>query len=202
MAENKTTISYEDLINRMDEKTTATKTIKALGENIEVRPILPMKEFEETFKRIIALIYDEDGEYNPIARDFVIRLCTVFAYTSIPFPEDIENLLPRLFDLMYETDFYNLVVKAVDENQYSALLNAVSEEIRYKNASNIDRVNNQIAKMSVMIEGIGEQFKEMLSGISEEDINKFIDAVQNGKINEGELVKAYMESKQGGEVDG
>ena len=202
MAENKTTISYEDLINKMDEKTTATKTIKAFGENIEVKPTLPMKEFEETYKRIVALIYDDDGEYNPIARDFVIRLCTVFAYTNVPFPKDIETLLPRLFDLMYETDFYNLVVKAVDDDQYSALLNAVSEEIRYRNTTNIERVNNQISKMTVMIEGIGEQFKEMLAGISEEDINKFVDAVQNGTVDEGKLVRAYMEEKQGGEVNG
>ncbi len=200
MNENKSNISYEVLIEKMNEKTTATKTIKVLGENIEVKQFLTAKEFDELFARIIALIYT-DGEYNPAVRDFVIRICTVFAYTSVEFPSNIEEYFADLYMLMYNTNFYDSVVNAIDDAQYSSLLNAVSEMIRYRNNTDISRVNSRIEQLIAMIEGIGGQFNDMLAGVSEEDINKLINAIQDGGIDEKKLVMAYAESKAG-ESDG
>ena len=75
--------TYEDLIKKMNEKNTGTKTIKALGENIEVTPVLTISEYESLVNRIINLVFDEGGNYLPAMEDFAIRLFTVLSYTFV-----------------------------------------------------------------------------------------------------------------------
>lgn len=197
MAEMNTTISYGDLIKKMNEKTAATKSIKLLGENIDIKPTLSMDEFDSVLDSMVGLIYGGSGDYNAAAKDFVVRLCTVFAYTGVHMPDDISEELNGLYDLMYGTEFYDLVCKSINQAQYSALLGALEDEIDKRNNSNIEKVNKQVNALSEMIVGLGEQFKNALGDISEEDVNKLIAAIENNTIDEGKLVKAYSENKYG-----
>ena len=195
MNNNESAVSYHDLIIKMEEKKTAAKSIKLLGENIEVKTVLSLTEFDSALSNMVTLMYDENGEYNPGAKDFVVRLCTVFAYTGVMMPEDLNAELGGLYDLMYGTNFYDDVVRVIDSDQYAALLSAFEDETGYRNQSNIDRVTRQVDELAAMIEGLGEQFRGIIGDVSEEDVQKLIGAIENNQIDEGKLVKALAAEK-------
>ena len=202
MDENKTTISCEDLINFMNEENKTHKTIKSCGQNIDVTTVLSLEVFDAFVSNAVDMLYNEAGEYIPNLKDFVIRICTVFAYTNVAFPKDFDEVVREMFELMYGTNFYDAVVKVIDQGQYNAFLDAIDESIEYRNNTNIDRVNRQIESLANGIETLGEQFAGMLGDVSEEDVKKLISAVENNQIDEEKLIRAYVEPKEKGEVDG
>lgn len=193
---NKVEVSYEGLINTMKEKMeTVTKTIKVLGENIEVKPVLTLEEYDTTLNRMVSLIFGSDDSYNAAAVDFVIRLCTVFAYTGVTMPDDIGENIDSLYDLMYGTDFYELVKKNINQDQYQSLLNAFREEVDYRNKSKIERVERRIDELSQIIENLGAQFADMMGDLSQEDVERLVAAIENNQLDESKLLKAYAEEK-------
>ena len=193
---NKVEVSYEGLINTMKEKMeTVTKTIKVLGENIEVKPVLTLEEYDTTLSRMVSLIFGSDDSYNAAAVDFVIRLCTVFAYTGVTMPDDIGENIDSLYDLMYGTDFYELVKKNINQDQYQSLLNAFREEVDYRNKSKIERVERRIDELSQIIENLGAQFADMMGDLSQEDVERLVAAIENNQLDERKLLKAYAEEK-------
>jgi len=196
MADNKTNISYDDLIMNMNDKTNITiKTIKVLGENIDVKTVLTMEEFEHALNGMLRLIFTEDGEYNAFIKDFAVRICTVFAYTGVIIPEDFTSEADDLYKLMYCTNFYDAVTGVINKTQYDVLLNALDEEINKQNYSNIDRVNRKVAELTSMIETLGKQFEDIIGDVSEEDVNKLLSAIENVNIDEKKLVEAFVAEK-------
>lgn len=189
MAENKTTISYEDLITKMNEKNTGTKTIKVLGENIEVKPLLSMDEFEILVDRIVETVFNDNGDYMPVGEDFAIRLFTVMMYTGVIIPNDLGPVMNDLYNLMYETDFYDQVVKVIDDSQYSALMNAVHKTVREKNVK-----NNSIAHvMKEFMTKAYDKLSEVLSEENIEAINSFVGEFENGNIGTESIVNAFAD---------
>lgn len=190
--DNKNAISCEELINYMNEKTKSAVTIKSCGQDIDVRTVLPIDVFDECVNRIVEMLYDEVGNYMPNLKDFFIKVVILFAYTNVKFPSDFDDLVADIYDLVYRTSFYNDVVKVINQEQYKAMLEAVEIKINHINDNNIEKVNRQIAALTTGIENLGKQFSEVLGDISEDDVNKLLSAIENNTIDEGKLMKAYM----------
>lgn len=189
MTESNTTISYEDLINKMNEKNTGTKTIKVLGENIEVKPLLSMDEFEILVDRIVETVFNDNGDYVPVGEDFAIRLFTVMMYTGVIIPDDLSPVMDDLYNLMYETEFYDQVVKVIDDAQYSALLNAVHKTIREKNVKN----NSVVHVMKEFMTKAYDKLSEVLSEENIEALNSLVGEFENGNIGTESIVNAFAD---------
>lgn len=190
--ENKNVVSCEDLINFMKEKTKSAVTIKSCGQDINVLPVLTLEQFNLFVQRVVEMLYDDDGTYNPAMKDFAIRINTVFAYTNVTLPEDLDEFMEDIYELLYKTSFYDDVCKAADKDQYSALISSIEEVVKYRNENSIDRVNKQIAMLSTNIESLGEQFANIIGDVSEGDIQKLLNAIDNNTIDEGKLIKEFV----------
>lgn len=202
MNEEKTTILVENIIKAMNEEPKSRKSIKVCGQNIEVETILSLDVFDTFVTQAVDMLYSPDGEYIPNLKDFIIRICTVFAYTNVAFPNDFEEVARDLWKLMYGTNFFDLVLKAVDNGQYNAFLHAIESAVEYRNNNNIDRVNRQINELASGVNNLGEQLTDMFGNISQDDIDKLISAVENDKIDESKLIKAYVGERYATENNG
>jgi hypothetical protein len=191
--ENKNVVLYEDLVKHMNEKTKSTVTIKSCGQDIEVTPVISMYTFDNCVARIVDMLYDNEGNYIPNLKDFFIRIVLLFAYTNVKFPNDVEDILEDLYDLVYKTSFFHDVIKVANAEQVAAINAAVDAAVKYKNTSNVDKVNRQIAVLSEELDNLGKQFTSMLDGVSEDDVKKLMSAIENNAVDENKLMQAYKE---------
>ena len=193
--ENKNAVSCEDLINFMKEKTKSAVTIKSCGQDINVMPVLSLEQFNMFVGHSVEMMYDDNNNFDPAMRDLAIRINTVFRYTNVTLPEDLEDYMEDIYELLYKTSFYDDVCKVIDKNQYTALINAINESVDYRNANAIDKVNNQIAILSNDIQALGEQFANVIGDVSNEDVQKLLNAIENNTIDEGKLIKEFTKTK-------
>ncbi len=89
--------------------------------SIDVAYCLGARRFLDVYRAIIKDSTSPDGECMLPLIDFSIRINVISAYTNVVMPDTVEDL----FDVVYGSDLYDVVVKNANTSQINALINAV-----------------------------------------------------------------------------
>ena len=159
-------VNYADLGLK---NASSPKTIKIGDTEVKVLQYLPSADkydlVDITVQKAI-----EDGVVNPFKLDMYFHLHLVMMYTDIIFsPEDrLDDF--TLYDALMTNDVINLVVNAMDEDEYTSLFTMVEEL-----SNSVAEYKQSVAGMlNNLIQIIPEQASKLQEAIENTDKDKLV----------------------------
>lgn len=164
-------------------------TVQWHGVDIVIRKTIGLKQaFEFVNQSVNSCFAEKDGAYMPEMKDFVIRACLVEKYTNIRSPENPE----KLYDILYKTDLCNVVCGNIYIEQFNALVEAINDKLDYVSSADVKAVQ----KVSENIGSLIQNFTDVFSGVTADDVKKITDAIVSGQFSEEKLIEAYANFKE------
>lgn len=189
MAQKKTNkVSVATIEKVMKERfTEEPKTFDWYGVEIEYKENIPM-EYAVTFvNNVVDTCFDKDGNYIPEFKVFLIRSFTVQMYSNVRLPQDLK----KQYDILYNSDLYNVLIQHVDIVQYDTLLMAIDEKLEYRRNADVMTMrmtlNNLIAQF--------QNFEEQLNQVEIEDVRNIAEAINGVDLDEEKFVDAILNRK-------
>lgn len=166
--------------------------------SIEIKFRLAIHEMIALVRSVVNSCFDKDtNEYMPEAKDFAIKLNVIEYFTNIKLPS-VSNDTKDANEIIKQYDYVNAIwtahgpqiVENIDAGQYDAIIEAIEERINYRIESDTNYLRRFIEKLSASISAISEQFGDVFSGLTKDDIESFVAAISNnGKYDEERLAK-------------
>lgn len=171
-----------------------TKEWRGINVNIKVR--LSLKEMMTFVSSVVKTCFTEtDNQYTPEVLDFAIRSSVLEMYANFTLPANVE----KQYELLYGCDVYSTILDTIDRSQFDAMLRAIDEKIAHIAASNIEAVTRQVNDVYASLNALEERLSSVFQGIDKDSIVRLVGAMADGKFDEGKLVQAYLETKNGKE---
>lgn len=199
MANNKKSkkISITAFDKIMREENTPIEIIEWHGIDVTIRKTLSLKDaliFVDTVSK--SCFDSETGEYMPEVKVFVMKCCILEMYANFSLPANVEHK----YDLVYNTDAVDTVLKHINMRQLNELTDAISEKVDNMARANIENINKQMNDVYNAFDELQNHFGQILSGVNAEDVSKLVQSIAEGKIDEDKIVQAYLsqnKSEQG-----
>lgn len=96
---------------------------------IEVKQYLPVEEKINIVMNVLNNSSSDNSFANPMQVEVFANLEIVFAYTNLSFTDKQKEDPAKLYDLLEQNDIFNAVIDAMDEREYSVLIDWISETI-------------------------------------------------------------------------
>lgn len=164
-----------------------------LGVQIKIKPRLTVEEMVSFVNICVGSNFvSDDPDYTPEFAEYGWRYALISIYTNIDLPSDIS----KRYDLLTRSQsLIDIINHNIDLAQLDAIEEAVNKKISYYLKTRVQEVTGKISKLYSSLEEMGTQLVNMFSGISEEDIKAVTNALTNGAVDEGKLMKAYLDNK-------
>lgn len=189
MAQKKTNkVSVATIEKVMKERfTEEPKTFDWYGVEIEYKENIPM-EYAVTFvNNVVDTCFDKDGNYIPEFKDFLIRSFTVQMYSNVRLPQDLK----KQYDILYNSDLYNVLIQHVDIVQYDTLLMAIDEKLEYRRNADVMTMRMTLNNLIAQFQNFGEQ----LNQVEIEDVRNIAEAINGVDLDEEKFVDAILNRK-------
>lgn len=178
--------------NVMNEMYAPEDVFEWRGIEVTVHKTLSLSDMLSFVDNVAKSCFSKDtGEYEPAAKDFAIRSMVLERYANFTMPASIS----LQYDLMYKTDAFFAVIEHIDRTQFEVILDAIEDKIEYIKSTNIAAFKKQVADFTSSLEKFESQMDEINSVVGEEGLGKMITALGNAKLDEDNLVRAYLENK-------
>lgn len=128
-------------------------------QTIEVKQYLPVNEKLMVISRVLNGASDENNFANPVKIDVCMVLEILYAYTNISFTDKQKEDVPKLYDLITSSGFYDIVKEAIPATELDML-----EEGVFATADAVYQYRN--SAMGVL-ENVSENYSDMKLDISE-----------------------------------
>lgn len=199
MANNKKSkkISITAFDKIMREENTPIEIIEWHGIDVTIRKTLSLKDaliFVDTVSK--SCFDSETGAYMPEVKVFAMKCCILEMYANFSLPANVEHK----YDLVYNTDAVDTVLKHINMRQLNELTDAISEKVDNMAQANIENINKQMNDVYNAFNELQNHFGQILSGVNAEDVSKLVQSIAEGKIDEDKIVQAYLsqnKSEQG-----
>ena len=175
-----------------DEQANDVVVVEYNGRNIEVKPLLSLDEMMSLVNCVVNSCFDEDGKYIPEARDYVTRYTILRIYTNIELSRDDDESYRFVYDC---DDLISDIMSVVDESQFRAIDRAISDKIVSLVDFHANEANARVEKLYGILSNTVEQFTDIFGDITEEDIQKAINAISESGIDTDKFVETYMKQK-------
>lgn len=103
------------------------KTIIINDNEIEIKQYLPVNEKLLLIGRVLQQSADDNNFSNPIKLEVFTNLEIVFTYTNLSFTEKQKEDLVKLYDLLESNEIFDLIIEALPEAEYEAIIHGVLE---------------------------------------------------------------------------
>ncbi len=180
-------VSISAIEKVIKENYTPTETIDWHGVEITIKHSLSLEEMMKFVSLVINSCFSESGEYIPESKAFVIKNCVIESYTNIALPSNTSSR----YDLIYKSDIVSIILPHIDMEQFNAISEAIDKKIENIARANVGLVNKKAVELFSSIENIQEQFSNLMSGVTAEDIARLARAISNSTLDEKKLVEAY-----------
>ena len=117
-----TILSENDLLKKAALPLQKTKEVAWRGLKVTVKNCLPLQEYLALTDRILKDASDGNGNILYELLDFSLRVNIIATYLFVDLPKDAQ----KLYDIVYRTDLYDLVINSVDTDQVHQLLKAIN----------------------------------------------------------------------------
>ena len=160
------------------------KTFDWYGVEIEHKENIPM-EYAVTFvNNVVDTCFDKDGNYIPEFKDFLIRSFTVQMYSNVRLPQDLK----KQYDILYNSDLYNVLIQHIDIVQYDTLLMAIDEKLEYRRNADVMTMRMTLNNLISQFQNFGEQ----LNQVEIEDVRNIAEAINGVDLDEEKFVDAIL----------
>lgn len=159
------------------------------GQKLVIYRYLPLPNATALIRAVTSSCFNSDtGEYIPEIRDFAEKIAVIAAYTNVEIPEDGA----MQYRLVYQTDLNKLIEENADSAQYSDIVCAIADGIRTTKHANKLAFEKQAQSVIDNVNKFVDQIKEAISGVTSEDLATLINAIINGNIDDGDLLKGVI----------
>lgn len=168
-----------------------TNTVEWNGLSITIKRNLSLDDMRKFVDNVAQSCFTQQDEaYHPELKEYAVRSMVIMLYTNIEL--DMPADLDKLYDLLYTTDLWHVIVNNIDAEQFNQMLNAVDRRIDYIIATSVSAINRQIAEIQEAIEDVMPKLKAMFNEVSADDVKNLVSAITNTNIDEEKLMKAYL----------
>lgn len=178
------------------EKKPETVDIEWNGLDITVKTKLSFKEMMEFVDGVAKSCFAADtNSFIPEVKDFVIGCFVIETYSNLTLPQNVS----KKYDIISGCDVVDVILENVDKEQFDNIAGAINEKIRYLINSNLSQATVKINELLYSLGDIESKVGELFSKINPDDVQALVSSLSDGKIDEGKLMQAYLESKNKGE---
>lgn len=125
---------------------------------VHIRKRISFTELNTAVSTAIESMYDEDGTYQPVFRDFVVPYVIVENYTDYFDEDSMKNFsIDKFMELIQCSDFFGDILEEIDEKQYFSIQDMVEEGIKYRNS------RSESDKFFKELNGLLVGFKDVLT---------------------------------------
>lgn len=133
--------------------------------------------------------------FIPVAKDFVIGCLVIEMYSNLTLPQNVN----KKYEIISGCDVVDVILEKVDKAQFDNIIKSINEKIRYLIETNIAQTTIKTNDLLYSVADIESKIGDFVSKITPDDMRALITSISNGKIDEGKLMEAYLESKNKGE---
>lgn len=167
-----------------------TESLDWNGVEVVVKKNLSLKEMLEFVDSVVKSCFTKDtNTYLPEIKDFVIRICILEKYANFTMPSNTE----LKYALVYQTDAVEQVIARVNPVQLNSIRCAIDKKIDNIAQANIEAVDRQMNELYNAFGDLQDKLANLFSGVSSEDVRAVTSALAKGTLDEGKLVKAYID---------
>lgn len=159
------------------------------GIEVQITPTISLTSMLEFVNSVVESCFADSGEYIPEVKDFAVRRNVLERYANFRLPVDVH----KCYDLVYGTDAYGMVFGRLNEIQFNEICLAIDEKIQFKVDTMVDALRANIQNIIDGMNELQEHTKHMFDDMSEEDLKKISDALEQGGLSEEKLVAAYLD---------
>ena len=181
-------ISITTLDKVMRETQTPVVNVDWHGVEITIKNTLPFRDvlaFVDSVSK--SCFASATNAYLPEVKVFAIKCCVLEMYANFSLPANVEHK----YDLVYNTDAFDVVLEHINIKQLNEIVDAISEKVENMAQANVEAINKQMNEIYAAFDGLQKQIGGIFSGVSSEDISKFVNAVSDGELDENKLMQAY-----------
>lgn len=167
-------VNYSDLGLK---NASSPKTIKIGEKEVKVLQYLPAADKYDLVNITTQQAVD-NGVVNPFLLDMYFHLNIIFMYTDIIFTDEDRLDLFALYDQLTTNDVINLVVAAMNEDEYSELF-AMVEDLSEATAAHNESIAGIIAGLLQTLPEQAAKLQEAIESIDSEKITHFTEIMKN-----------------------
>ena len=133
--------------------------------------------------------------FIPEAKDFVIGCFVIDMYSNLTLPQNVN----KKYEIISGCDVVDTILENVDKAQFDTIIKSINEKIHYLIETNLSQATAKINELLYSFGDIESRVGELFGKVSPEDVQALVSSISDGKIDEGKLMQAYLESKNKGE---
>lgn len=178
------------------ERKPETVNIEWNGLDITIKTKLSFEEMMAFVDGVAESCFAADTKaFIPVAKDFVIGCLVIEMYSNLTLPQNVN----KKYEIVSGCDVVDVILKNVDKAQFDNIVKSINEKIRYLIEENLAQATIKTNDLLYSVSDIESKVGDLVSKITPDDMRTLITSISNGKLDEGKLMEAYLESKNKGE---
>lgn len=166
------------------------------GLDIVVKKRLSFEEMIDFVNGVAQSCFAADtNDFIPGVKDFVIGCFAIEMYSNLTLPHNVS----KKYEIISSCDVVDVILENVDRDQFDKIVGAINDKIRYLINVNLSQATVKINELLYSFGDIESKVGELFGKISPNDVQALVSAISEGKIDEGKLMEAYLESKNKGD---
>lgn len=178
------------------ERKPETVNIEWNGLDITIKTRLSFEEMMAFVDGVAESCFAADTKaFIPVAKDFVIGCLVIEMYSNLTLPQNVN----KKYEIVSGCDVVDVILENVDKAQFDNIVKSINEKIRYLIEENLAQATIKTNDLLYSVSDIESKVGDLVSKITPDDMRALITSISNGKLDEGKLMEAYLESKNKGE---
>lgn len=155
------------------------------GVEITVKRTLSLTEMIEFVANVVESCFDDSGNFMPEIMDFAVKVNIATIYANIKLPKDIK----KQYELLYISNITDSIVKQVNTQQLTEILNSISAKVKYKTDSRVNAAHAEIKKIAEGFSDTKSRLDNLMSFFSDMDVKDIVQKFAN--MDEKEFAREY-----------
>lgn len=177
------------------ERKPETVNIEWNGLDITIKTRLSFEEMMAFVDDVAESCFAADTKaFIPVAKDFVIGCLVIEMYSNLTLPQNVN----KKYEIVSGCDVVDVILENVDKAQFDNIVKSINEKIRYLIEENLAQATIKTNDLLYSVSDIESKVGDLVSKITPDDMRTLITSISNGKLDEGKLMEAYLESKNKG----
>lgn len=180
----------KDIIAQMLEKEVPKSEKIEIGEyEINVTKLIPPSYAGMIVDNVVEGCFGNEGKYDPIRKDALLRMFVITVYTDIDLPDDFDEA----YAFIYHTGVYDVIAPHINQMQLDEITSAIDDSIEYRLSVSTNAIETSLVSLQGELATALTQLKGVYDGINPGDIKALMSAMSNTKLDEGKLVEAIID---------
>lgn len=170
----------------------STSEVEVNGYTVRVRAIVDKPVAQTIVTNVLDGCFGDDGEYDPITKEFLKKLLILTAYTDIELPDGVSEK----YAFIYGTGIFDCITPSIDSVQLAEIFDAIDEGVKQIQQMNANTIGKSLIQLYADVSAITAEFSKLYGNVSADQMAAFVSAVSDSKLDEKKLVDAITSTKE------